>query len=74
MTSIDNPLPVHKNLKIKISLEMNKNCNRSFAQIFCDFFCVKSNYGKAGLKFTYGSMQCAAVNTCVEDIKLAPQY
>ena len=46
----------------------------SFAQIFCDFFCVKSNDGKAGLKFTYGSMQCAAVNTWVEDIKLAPQY
>ena len=23
---------------------------------------------------TYGAMQCAAVNTCVEDIKLAPQY
>ena len=33
-----------------------------------------TNYGKAGLKFTYGSMQCAAVNTWVEDIKLAPQY
>ena len=26
------------------------------------------------LKCTYGAMQCAAVNTCVEDIKLAPQY
>ena len=23
---------------------------------------------------TYSAMQCAAVNTCVEDIKLAPQY
>ena len=26
------------------------------------------------LKCTHGAMQCAAVNTCVEDIKLAPQY
>ena len=64
----------NKGLDSPAPLEINKNCNRSFAQIFCDSFCVKSNYGKAGLKFTYGSMQCAAVNTCVEDIKLAPQY